>query len=438
MAASRSPLTLWSRMPKLFASLASHRVVLRNVAWLSIASAAVKPLWFAFITLLCARVLGADGYGALNTALSVGALAFAFTNLGINQYTVREVAGDRSLATRFLTNFMVLRSGLFVLASAGALGTALMLGYEPELILAVGLSCIYYAAQSLKEYCHSFFQAFEKLRFQAFSVTFEKVLVLIGGTILLLSTQVPHWTVLGMTLGMVVTMGGVIWWTARHVAPFEWSEFDVGFLYRTLRPLIPFGLAGLFSMFFFRVDTVMVEAMLGLSAAGQYGLAFRIVEALNMLPLIVVHAAAYPRLARMVKQGDHAEVPSLVRVVAGSLLVLSLLIALAITLPAPTLVGWISPDPGLEPAAGALRVLVWAFPLTCLRNVMYVVLLALHEQRFIAWVLGIGVLFNVFLNVLLIPYAGIVGAAATTIASETALLLVYAVHYRRRLSTLGA
>jgi O-antigen/teichoic acid export membrane protein len=408
-------------------------LVLKNVAWLSVASAAVKPVWFAFITVLCARVLGAEGYGALNTALSLGALAFAFTDLGVNQYTVREVAGDPGLASRFLTNFVVLRLGLFALAAAGALAAAAVLGYEPTLMLAVGFACLYYAAQHLRDYFHSFFQAFENLRLQSYSVVLEKILVLAAGATLLLSTEAAEWTLLGMAAGMTLTACVVVAWGGRRIAPFRWAEFDPSFITRTLRPLLPFGLASLFSMFFYRVDTVMVEGILGLTAAGQYGLAFRIVEALNLLPLIVVHAAVYPRLSRLTKEGAYEESRSLIATVSVGLLVLSALIALAIALPAPTLVRWISPDPELQVAAETLRVLVWAFPLTCLRTTFYVTLLAIHEQRYIAWTLGFGVVFNVGLNALLIPELGILGAAAATIASEIVLLAAYAFRYRRRL-----
>ncbi|MEL6706062.1 MAG: hypothetical protein AAFP15_17475, partial [Bacteroidota bacterium] len=44
--------------------VAGGRRLLVNASWLGAANIAVKPLWFVFITVACARVLGADGYGA--------------------------------------------------------------------------------------------------------------------------------------------------------------------------------------------------------------------------------------------------------------------------------------------------------------------------------------------------------------------------------------
>lgn len=413
-----------------------YRTLLHNVMWLSVASAAVKPIWLLFIIVLCARVLGAGGYGVLNTALSLGALAFAVTNFGLGQYTVREVSGDRGLATRFFSNFVLVRLGMFIPTAAVALGVGALLGYENELLLAVGFACIYLASQSISQYCYSFFQAFENLRYQALSVIVEKGLVILLGGALLYATISPALALLGMAGGMALTTALTLWWVTRYVTPFRWAEVDPGFVRRSLRALVPFGLAGLFGMMYFRVDTVMVEALIDTTAAGQYGLAFRIVEALNMLPLIVANATLFPRLSSLFVERDYPEFRKLIRWGGGGLLATSAPIALGLTVSAPLLIGWIAADPTLGPASPTLQILCWAFPLTCVRTLVYVALLALYEQRFIAGALGAGVVFNVSLNLVLIPAVGIHGAAIATIASEAALLLAYAIRYRQRLGAL--
>jgi len=416
-------------------SLKPYRKALQDIAWLSAASVAVKPLWLFFITVLCARVLGAESYGVLNTALSLAALAFALTNLGVSQYTVREVAGDRSLASQYLTNFLSLRLAVAVPTAVIALAVGVVLGYERGLLLAVGFACLYYASQTLSEYCHSLFQAFERLRYQALSVVLEKVLVISGGALLLYSTTSPSLTLLGMAVGMVATAALTARWTVKFIAPFRFAELDAQFVGDSVRVLVPFALAGVFGMMYFRVDTVIVEAMLGTTAAGQYGLAFRIVEALNMLPLLLVHASLYPRLSRLFKEGNYEELRRLIRMGGTALILLSLLITVGVAGVSLPLIGWIATDLALEPAGPTLQILCWVFPLTCCRVLFYAALLALHEQRFIAVALGFGVLLNVVLNIILLPLLGIHGAAIATIASEFLLMLTYGFRYRARLGT---
>ncbi len=411
-------------------ALAPYGGLLRNISWLSAGSLAVKPLWFAFITVVCARSLGAAGYGTFNTALSLASLAFSFVGLGVSTYTVREVAGDRALAPRFFTNFMALRLGLSIVAVLVALAVGAALGYERGLLAAVGLACLYTGALGFAEYARSFFQAFEVLKYQAVSIVAEKVLVIAGGVLLLYGAASPQGVLLGMTVGMALTAAGTVLWVGRRLASPSRALLDGAFVGRSLRPLIPFGLAGLFGMFFYRLDTVMVEAMLGVEAAGQYGLAYRIFDALSMLRLFVVDAATYPRLASLTRQGEHAAFRRLVAIVAGGLLAVCLLVAVTVSLVATRLVDWIALDPALEVAGPVLRVLTWAFPILSLRTLLYAALVALGHQRFLARVLGVGVVMNAALNFVLIPRLGIEGAVLATLASEALLLGTYGLRYR--------
>lgn len=400
-----------------------YRQSLKNLAWLSVASFAVKPLWFAFVTLLCARVLGAEGYGAFSTALSLSALVFAGTSFGINQFTVREVAADRSLASLHFTNFTVLRVAAYVAATLVALTAAAVMGYERGLILAVGLGCVFQAGTSLREYSYSFFQAFERLRPQAVSVVLDKVLVVALGTAFLLTLRTPEGTLLGMAVGIGLVAVGTAWWVSHHVAPLRRAALDRSFLLQTLRPLLPFGALSMLSMLFFRVDAIMVEALSGLTAAGQYGLAFRIVDALHMVPILIGQAVAYPRMARLASEGDSKELNLLTWMSAGLLLLASAPIALGITFTATPLTTLIAPTPGLAPAADVLRVLVWSFPLTSIRTIFYFALLSAGDLRFLVKAHSAGLVFNVAVNAVLIPTLGAQGAAIATILSEALLLL---------------
>lgn len=417
-------------------TLRSYRRILSNITWLGSASLLVKPVWFLFITLLCARVLGASGYGVLNTALSLAGLSLAFTDFGVTHFTVREVAADPTRASRLFSNFVLLRIVLLVLAVGIALTTGIMLGYERELFLALCFGCLYQVAMSMTAYGRSFFQAFGVLRYEAVSLVIEKTLVISAGTAFLLATTSPAHTLFGMSIGIVLTMGGTLWWLVRKQVPFRRSELSIPYVTSTLRTLIPFGLASIFGMFFFRVDTVMVEAMLGISAAGQYGLAFRIVEALNVLPFIVVEATVYPRLAETFGLGRLNELRSLVRYSALGLGVVTIFIATALLLFASPLIHWIAVDAQLDAAVPVLTILCWAFPLTSLRFLYYVALLATGQQHFTAVGLGIGVVINVSLNAILIPHYGILGAAIATVSSEIVLLLAYGLRYYQHIHPL--
>jgi O-antigen/teichoic acid export membrane protein len=411
------------------------RSLLRNISWLGLTSLAVKPVWFLFITAACIRVLGADGYGIFTATLALGMMAAAFTDVGMVRYSIREIARDHSQASRYFTNFMLLRTGLSVVAGAIGLIAGWMLNYRGDTLWALLFATLYALVLNITNYCTAIYQAFEDLRLASLMLIAEKTLVIGFGLAFLLTMKTAHWTLAGMTTGILLTTGTHILLIDRRFAPIRRALFDVDFLVSRVRVLIPFGLAGLFILLYFRLDMVMVESMLGQVAAGQYGVAFRIQEALNMLPSLVALAAVYPRLSRLREAGQTHSFGHLVRMSLLGLGGASLIIALTMTFGAPLIIRLLAPDAVFAPSVQALQILSWTFPFLCLNYVLYVSLVTANDERFLAVVLGFVVLFNLTANLIAIPAFGIYGAAATTVASEVILLTIYVVRYRRVFSS---
>lgn len=409
------------------------RSLIHNLSWLGTANLVVKPVWFVFITALCMRVLGGAEYGVLTTTLSLAAIAASLTEVGMIRYSTREIARDRGVAARFFTNFVALRLLLIGVTWVGLIGVGWgYLGYRGPVLTALFFAGAYQFSLYLTEYCRALYEAFEDLRREALMLYWEKALVIGGGLAGLLAARTATATLAGMALGMMATTVLNVAWIARHLAPFRRALLSRTFLWQALRVMIPFGLATLFSRIYFRIDIVMVEQWLGETAAGQYGAAFRILEALNLLPAMVSFAAVYPRLARFQHAGQKTP---FVRLLGQSFLGLGTvgaLVAGALTLLAAPIIHLLAPDPVFAPAAPTLQVLTWALPLLCFNSLLYVALLTLDEQRYLAAMLGLSVLVNVGLNALLIPRQGLAGAAYATLLSEVLLLAAYLIRYVRR------
>lgn len=412
--------------------------LLRNISWLGAANLAVKPIWFLFVTALCMRVLGVDGYGRMTAALALAGVAANLIDLGMARYTVREVARDRSLAGRFFTNFLSFRGAMSLVALGAVLLTGWILGYRDTALLAVLFAAAYTYTLELTNYCRSFYEATEDLRRQAVMLVVEKTLVVAAGAALLLLTRSPEWTLAGMAIGMTITTGLNARWISTRIAPFRPADLDWGFLRRAIRIMVPLGLAGAFFNLYFRVGLVMVEAYLGETAAGQYGAAFRILEALNVLPSVIVISAIYPRLSRLLHEGETGDFRRLFLRSQWSLAAVSVGIALGLTLFSSAVISLLDPDPAFSPAGPALRVLSWAFPIYCANSLLYSALVAAEDDRFTAWSLAAAVVVNIGLNAVLIPAWGIQGAAFSAIAPEVVLAVVYGMRYRRIMARLSA
>ena len=403
--------------------------VLHNISWLGLANVLVKPLWFVFITAACMRLLGVLEFGVMTAALSLGMIATAFVDLGMTQYTTREVSKDPTKASLFFSNFMMLRLGNSLLAWIAALVAAYLLGYRGTAFAAVLFAGLYGLTLNLTNYCRGIFRAFEDLRQEAAMLVIEKVLVIAGGLLLLVSTQLASWTLAGMAAGMTAATVVNMWWIDRHFAKLRLQFLSVPFIKSSLKIMIPFGVAGLFTVVYYRVDMVMVEAFLGEAPTGQYGAAFRILEALFMLPTLVALAAIYPRLAKLHHSEEYAKFGRLLKNSLFVLVGLGLLITIVISMTAAPIIKLLDPDPAYGPAAGALRILVWSFPFLCADYLLYSALVSMDHQRFASIALGVALVVNVLLNLFLIPIYGINGAAVATVIPEVILVGIYLGRY---------
>jgi len=62
-----------------------------------------------------ARYLGAEGFGILSFALAFTGIFGVFSDLGLSTLTVREVACDKTLASKYLGNIAVMKIILVVI-----------------------------------------------------------------------------------------------------------------------------------------------------------------------------------------------------------------------------------------------------------------------------------------------------------------------------------
>ncbi len=404
--------------------------ILKNITWLGVGNAVVKPVWFIFITAVCVQILGVGEYGVMNASLALAGIVGSLINFGTSQFSIREVARDRNRAATFFSNFFTFR----MITSALGLGLVLLiglgLGHRNDDLLALGFAACYGFALNLTEYCRAFYRAFELLRYEAVSIILEKIVVVSVGTALLLMQPRAAWVLGGMALGMTLTLMGNVRWLTYRLTAFRRDLIDRAFFRRTLPQALPLGLASIFVMLYFRTDSVMLEAIQGELAAGQYGLAFRILEALILLPAIIV-AAFLPRLSNLFGAQEQDAFGRLMKRGIGSVTALSTALTLALFVAAPFVITLMDPDPAAAPAIDALRVLIWTFPFACVNYLLSTALTATDDQKALAWMLGIAAFFNIALNGVLIPLYSLYGACVATLLTQAGITAAMSARYRR-------
>jgi O-antigen/teichoic acid export membrane protein len=145
---------------------------------------------------------------------------------------------------------------------------------------------------------------------------------------------------------------------------------------------------------------------------GLYNAVFRLVEALRLFPAAAL-AVALPSLCRATTMRPLLRVSATLTAFAA--VVTAILWAGA---------GWLVPFLYGEPYAGAVpafRILLLSFPLMSLNYALTYQLIGWNGHRAYAAICAFALIFNVLLNVRLIPALAIIGAAWSTLLTEVLL-----------------
>ena len=405
--------------------------MLRNLTWLSGSSLLVKPIWFGFITIVVIRRIGVAQYGAFTAALALAGIAVGLLTAGLSAVVVRDVARGRASADTYAAQLFPLR---FVM---GLVALVVLEVLAPLLDSPTGLvrvAWLYWFMLNLLEFTRSFFQAAEQMRYEAESVVVEKVLVVGFGLVGLSIHADAFWLLAGMSVGAAGAVSWSIWRMHRRIARLERQRVDASVWRHVVREAWPLGLSAIFVMLYARTDSVMIETIRGELEAGQYGLAFRIPEALVQLPALLIAVFA-PRLARLYGEGDGAAFDRVMRLGFAALLALGLVASGVTSVSADWIVSFIDDSAELAPAADVLRVMAWTFAFSCLSYLASTALIATDNQRVLVWIMGGAALLNFALNAVLIPQTGAMGATVATLATQAFVLIALAscyVLWRRR------
>ncbi|MBU4492079.1 MAG: flippase, partial [Euryarchaeota archaeon] len=256
-----------------------------------------------FYMMYTARYLGAAGFGILSFALAFTAIFSILTDFGLQPLTIREVARDKTLATKYLANLSGMKIAL-VTATFGLIAITInLLGYPEQTIKVVYLVALSVMLNSFTMMFYSIFQAYERMEYQSFGHILNSLLML-GGVVLAmrLGLGVVGFALLYFLSSIVCMVYSLFVLRTRFSGLFlQWSqrkiEIDWGFWKATAKEAFPFGAGLFFVMIFYWIDSVMLSLMKGDAVVGWYNVAYRMVLVLLFIPQSFI-AAIYPVTSR--------------------------------------------------------------------------------------------------------------------------------------------
>jgi len=407
--------------------------IAKNIGMAGISQLAVSILAFVLMIYI-ARYFGPAEYGVYSFAISFTTLFAIFADIGISQFMIRNIARNKKHAADYITNVSIIKIVLSFITLGLISFTINIMNYPADIVYIVSLFGVYTILTSFAQMFMSLFQAFEKMEYVATITTIEKmILISFGLYILFLGyglTTLAYVYVFSSIISVIISFFLVLKKISKPSPKINFTLWKP-----IIISSIPFGLNTLFAMLFFKIDTVLLSILQDDVAVGLYSAAYNPLLTLGVIISGMVVSAIYPVMSRyFISSKDSLERFTVINsrymaivgfpIAIGSLILADQFIELFY---AGQYIGSII----------AFQILAIFIPIRLISSITGTLLTSINKQEVRMICVFLSAIFNILLNLALIPTLSYVGASLATVLSEIILYLtiIYFINkYYRRLS----
>lgn len=389
-----------------------------NMSWMLFSQIIASVCAFVW-TIVTAWYLGPSDYGVFGAAVSFAALFGIIIDFGLPTYIVRSISTDFENEHKYLDNSLSLKLFLSVLYVAAVYVALLILGWNSKLVVICLLVAFENVIKSYHAILFSSFQAHEQLKYQAITNILLNVLTLIFIIIVTFTDFALIGIAFAYIFGNFIALIYEVWALRRHIIKPRFS-FDFDFYKVLLKAGLPFALTGLFYTIYYSIDLVMITQFATTYDTGLYNSAYKLITVLTLF-YTIYSSVVFPVMSKLFKNEKDLLNLSFLK----SIKYLSL-----ITIPISVFTLFYGYDIisiyGAEyvDAGGVLKILIWTVCFLFVNGACSLVLNASHQEYSVTKIYIIAAIFNVILNLILIPKYSVYGASVATVLSEILILIL--------------
>lgn len=383
---------------------------MRKILELSAGDFVAKVLYF-LASVYLARILGVTGFGVLEFANSLLMYFLLLSNAGLEGWLVREIArtGDvRGLVARVTVLRFVTAGAAFALL----LAILPLLPDQPSLrsvLTLLGL-CLFAQAASLKWA----FLGQQKMRQVATGMVVSQIVFAGAVFAFVRSPAVLIWVPVLRLAGDLALAGYFGWRFAKEHGGLR-LRLRLRGAQSILGPALTLGASAALSIVNYNFDAVLLGFVVGTTAVGLYGAAYKPVTVALAMPM-TYFSGLYPALASSYahdQQEFRKSVSQSLRLATS----LSVPLGVGGVLLADPIIGLLF-GPAYAPSVPVLQILAWSVVLVILRGTFRQALIVADRSGVELRCAMVSAGSNVALNLALIPAYGMIGAATATLVAE--------------------
>jgi len=400
-------------------SLMTNRII--SNSFYSIIDQALSIGLNLILTILFAKYLGAKSLGQYALGLAIVGILAIFTNFGITSIMSREIAKSSDKTKLYLGNALGIKLFIsFPLLILLTIVTVNIFGYRYDTAYIIILIAIYNTSTTSVAYIGSAFVSLHRNDKLLKINIINKFISLLGASILLsYGYKLTELLYLFIIISSVLFIYAII--QVKTIVPNFKIIFNKRFNKKYILLSFPLVMASASEFINLRIDTVFIGSMMNEIEVGFYSAAYNLFFGASLIPN-ALSKVFLPNFINCYKVSKEKAF-KLKSKYFFLFFIYSVVIGLIFLLLSDQLIELIYGNEFYKSTI-VLKYLSFALLVIVLNRLYIYTLIALKEDKYYFKITFYGMLVNLFLNYVLILNYGIIGAAMSTIVTESVVLVL--------------
>lgn len=391
----------------------------KNTSYFTLALILQKIISFTYFVLI-ARAIGPADLGKYYFAISFTSIFGIFIDIGQSSVLTREIAKQPDNASRLFSSVFLMKLPLAILSLAVVFGLINISSYPEITRQLVYLSMFCMALDSFTLTFFSVSRGFHNLKYESLaSIIFQLIVFMVVLAVLKLNLGLV-WLMMSLVLASLYNFIFSFYILKKKWRiEINWRP-DKILIKSLLLISLPFAIYAIFQRAYLYLDAVLLSLLSGDRQVGIYQIPFKIIFALQFLPLAFV-ASLFPALSSYWQNNKEQLAVTFERAM-NYLIIISLPVAVGGVILADKIVMIFKS--GFNEAVWPLRITMAAIIFMFLNFPVGALLNACDRQKINTVNMGLALTVSVILNLILIPRYQAVGASLTVLLTNFLMFIL--------------
>lgn len=402
------------------------RKIAHNTLYQLVSKSITTAIGIAVVVLLT-RYLDPKGYGQYTTVIAFLQFFAIIVDFGLYITLTTKIAEEGIDEDKLVSNIFTIRLLSAVLFLGAAPFVALLFPYDPLVKTGIALTSFSFLFITLNQVLWGVFQK----HLQMIKISISEVagrIVLLGGTVLAIFLHLDLlWILTAVVAGSFINFLFTYLFVRRMVRlKLDFDRAQWKDIFRTSWPV---ALSVVFTLIYFKADTLILQHYHGDVAVGLYGAPYKVLEVMVTFPAMFA-GLALPVLAQSFNQQDTERFSRVLQKALDFLAIAALPVVCGMLFVAEPLMVLISGE-DYRASGGILRILIIATGIIFVGNLFGNTIVAINKQRPMILVYVVIAAIAVTGYYTFIPQFSYYGAAWMTVVAEglvagSSAIMVYA------------